>query len=57
VRVGLKTSGLLHSGVEQLVAHWAHNPEAEGSSPSPATMRVRPLNLHPYKSATTGGAQ
>ena len=25
-------------GVEQLVARRAHNPEAEGSSPSPATM-------------------
>ena len=27
-----------HRGVEQLVARRAHNPEAEGSSPSPATM-------------------
>lgn len=27
-----------HRGVEQLVARRAHNPEAGGSSPSPATI-------------------
>ena len=37
-------------GVEQLVARWAHNPKAEGSSPSPATLkadseRIRPILL------------
>ena len=26
-----------HRGVEQLVAHRAHNPEAAGSNPAPAT--------------------
>ena len=26
-----------YSGVEQLVARWAHNPKVGGSSPSPAT--------------------
>ena len=31
-----------HRGVEQLVARRAHNPEAGGSSPSPAT-RARML--------------
>ncbi len=31
-----------HRGVEQLVARRAHNPEAGGSSPSPAT-RIRML--------------
>ena len=30
-----------HRGVEQLVARRAHNPEAGGSSPSPATRRER----------------
>ncbi len=29
----------LHRGVEQLVARRAHNPEVEGSSPSPATKK------------------
>ena len=28
-----------HRGVEQLVARRAHNPEAGGSSPSPATKK------------------
>ena len=28
---------LTHRGVEQLAARRAHNPEVEGSSPSPAT--------------------
>ena len=28
-----------HRGVEQLVARRAHNPEAGGSSPSPATIK------------------
>ena len=37
-----------HRGVEQLVARRAHNPEAGGSSPSPAT-RTRTLrNQRPY---------
>ncbi len=27
----------IHRGVEQLVAHRAHNPEAVGSNPTPAT--------------------
>ena len=31
---------LTHRGVEQLAARRAHNPEVEGSSPSPATKRV-----------------
>ena len=31
----------LHRGVEQLVARRAHNPEVVGSSPSPATKRMR----------------
>ena len=29
---------LIHRGVEQLAARWAHNPKVEGSSPSPATI-------------------
>ena len=37
-----------HRGVEQLVARRAHNPEAGGSSPSPAT-RIRILrNQRPF---------
>ena len=28
----------IYCGVEQLVARWAHNPKAVGSSPTPATM-------------------
>ena len=28
---------ILYCGVEQLVARWAHNPKATGSSPVPAT--------------------
>ena len=27
----------INRGVEQLVARWAHNPKAAGSSPAPAT--------------------
>ena len=30
-----------HRGVEQLVARRAHNPEAGGSSPSPATKQAK----------------
>ena len=30
-----------HRGVEQLVARWAHNPKATGSSPVPATTNPR----------------
>ena len=37
-----------HRGVEQLVARRAHNPEAGGSSPSPATRIRMPRNLRPY---------
>ena len=33
-----------HRGVEQLVARRAHNPEAGGSSPSPAT-KTEALNF------------
>ena len=29
-----------HRGVEQLAARRAHNPEVEGSSPSPATTKI-----------------
>ncbi len=29
----------IHRGVEQLVAHRAHNPEVVGSNPTPATTR------------------
>jgi hypothetical protein len=28
---------VINRGVEQLVARWAHNPKAAGSSPAPAT--------------------
>ena len=31
----------IHRGVEQLAARWAHNPKVAGSSPAPATKRVR----------------
>lgn len=37
-----------HRGVEQLVARRAHNPEAGGSSPSPATRTRMLRNLRPY---------
>ena len=36
-----------HRGVEQLVARRAHNPEAGGSSPSPATRTRMPRNQRP----------
>ena len=32
-----RTFVVQHRGVEQLVARWAHNPKATGSSPVPAT--------------------
>ena len=32
---------ILHCGVEQLVARWAHNPKVTGSSPVPATKERR----------------
>ena len=35
-------------GVEQLVARRAHNPEAGGSSPSPATRIRMPRNQRPF---------
>ena len=34
---------LLECGVEQLVARWAHNPKATGSSPVPATKNRKPV--------------
>ena len=34
-----------HRGVEQLVARRAHNPEAGGSSPSPATKQAKNQSL------------
>ena len=34
-----------HRGVEQLVARRAHNPEAGGSSPSPATIKDKSRGL------------
>ena len=37
-----------HRGVEQLVARRAHNPEAGGSRPSPATRTRMPRNQRPY---------
>ena len=30
--------------MEQLVARWAHNPKAVGSSPAPATLKVSVLH-------------
>ncbi len=35
-----------HRGMEQLVARWAHNPKVAGSSPAPATLKVRPLQIN-----------
>ena len=29
---------MIYCGVEQWPARWAHNPEVEGSNPSPATI-------------------
>ena len=40
VRVRSPAPQSSYRGVEQLVARRAHNPEAEGSSPSPATIKV-----------------
>ena len=28
---------VMHRGIEQSVARWAHNPKVAGSSPAPAT--------------------
>jgi hypothetical protein len=33
---------VINRGVEQLVARWAHNPKAAGSSPAPATINKKP---------------
>jgi hypothetical protein len=33
-----------HCGVEQLVARWAHNPKATGSSPVPATKKSQSID-------------
>ena len=50
-----------HRGVEQLVARRAHNPEAGGSSPSPATRTRMLRNQRPYFSycryKTTGNCE
>ncbi len=35
----------LYRGMEQLVARWAHNPKAVGSSPAPATTSLLNLRL------------
>ena len=35
----VRTLGILHRGVEQQVAHRAHNPKVAGSNPAPATGR------------------
>lgn len=35
-----RTFVVQHRGVEQLVARWAHNPKATGSSPVPATTKT-----------------
>ena len=31
------TVKMIHRGVEQLAARWAHNPKVVGSNPTPAT--------------------
>ena len=51
-----------HRGVEQLVARRAHNPEAGGSSPSPATRprmlrNQRPCFLCPHSPQSHAGAR
>ena len=40
--------------MEQLVARWAHNPEAVGSSPTPATREARPQDV-PLLFSVRGG--
>jgi hypothetical protein len=40
-----RTFVVQHRGVEQLVARWAHNPKATGSSPVPATTNPRHNSL------------
>ena len=37
MKVGWLDGDLKNRGVEQLVAHRAHNPEVVGSNPTPAT--------------------
>ena len=37
---GLDETCIKHRGVEQLVAHRAHNPEVVGSNPTPATNKA-----------------
>jgi hypothetical protein len=34
--------------MEQLVARWAHNPKAVGSSPAPATQEGKLINRLPF---------
>jgi hypothetical protein len=40
-RAGSSPALSTYSGMEQLVARWAHNPKVTGSSPVPATMSKR----------------
>ena len=40
---GRDVKGHQHRGVEKLVSHRAHNPEAAGSNPAPATNKARLL--------------
>ena len=52
----IPVSGTIYRGVEQLVARRAHNPEAVGSSPIPATRKkhLRKQVLFSTKSASGG---
>ncbi len=38
-RMFMRIFDILDRGVEQLVAHRAHNPEVAGSNPAPATIK------------------
>ena len=48
VRVRSPAPQILYRGVEQLVARRAHNPEAAGSNPVPATMKYT-LELQSFR--------
>ena len=45
----------IHRGVEQLAARRAHNPEVGGSSPPPATIEDKSLDLPSFFMVAGGG--
>ena len=54
-RVNAQDHLTIHRGVEQLAARRAHNPEVGGSSPPPATIEDKSLDLPSFFMVAGGG--